>query len=333
MAEIDATTIGGRCNFWCVANPQPEATAGRGERQRQGVVDRGTGLDVAPRTPSCGSDAGSDCDMFESARLGIALEQLMDDRDNLFLSARGAPQQEVNLPCSPSLFSPRTPPLSPMWRSPRSGGSRSNRFSIGTVETGDSDRDSEAPRTIWHPKPHPWSPPRAEPARSTPQRELAGPKAAATTAMTQGLRMSPRQSLPTSGAKDCPLPESSNAPDQQTIELYERMMQQALTPRCQAPPARAFDAPIASVSHEPTVRAPHAAALCRSTGAVPQVLFGKVVRGRGQLQSTSLHHGMSGSMTQDGLQAVLRQMPLPNLSVVQDKEQVDAPQGSQKSAR
>merc|ERR1719486_637869 len=53
--EIDATTIGGRCNLWCVPHLQRDTKACLGQMQRRGVVND-LARNAPPRSPSTSSD-------------------------------------------------------------------------------------------------------------------------------------------------------------------------------------------------------------------------------------------------------------------------------------
>lgn len=90
MPVIDGAAIGGRCTLWCVPQVQPDVKSSRGPIQRRGVAyDWASSNDAAARhrSPSRGSDAASDGEMFENQRLGLALERLMIEREE-----RGSPR-------------------------------------------------------------------------------------------------------------------------------------------------------------------------------------------------------------------------------------------------
>lgn len=129
--ELDGTAIGGGCQMWCVPQHQTDCY---GERQHRLVPGA-----QAPCTPLA-SDQDPEGDMFESTRLGLALEQLLIERTTklsspsaaLASSRRPAPSRRSELSLHPGapppqckrsvgMRGPRTSPPA-QWQSPEAIG-------------------------------------------------------------------------------------------------------------------------------------------------------------------------------------------------------------------
>jgi len=287
MPEIDGATIAGSCSLWCVPHSQPEDKGGLGQRNRRGYAHgvRAASCNAAPRSPSTCSD---DLDMFENTRLDIALVQLMSDRAQ----------------CSSYPSSPRDPPGSAL---------AETSDNIATLLPMGAAAELNIPFSpSWRPV--------------TPL---------------------PSNCLSIGSANSC---DSADTAEAAAALLWrQRLLGSSTEPDGAAPTLRmaqphhdgSADGVIVSLlgvsarrrhaqgSEEPTVREPRAVGLCRmpdsqqltslvrKDGSIsPSAVFGTVVGD--QRRPTSL----DGLKAVDNLEAMLRQMPMPNLASVQNEQLV-----------
>jgi hypothetical protein len=311
MPEIDGSTIGGKCSLWCVPHNQPECMGGLGQRQRQGYPIEYRDDPVC--SPSIGSDAGSDGDMFESTRLGLALDQLMmnmpegcdtlssireaDIKENEGLEMMDA-AEELNSPFSPSLWRPI--PERPV----SATAIPSNCLSIGSRDTCDTGRDTEASRLIW----------------------------------SQSL--SPSATLKEQDSKVAVSTSDSASLDRGQATLLENVFSHALPPSSLnfVPRAAGFSSYSSASADDvslhllgvnarrrllvagdgPDMRPPHAVALCglQDLPTLSMALPNGQETNEGD-PADAANAKAPHSSRQRELEAVLRQMPIPDLSQVQ----------------
>mmetsp|Transcript_89659 Transcript_89659/g.148573 ORF Transcript_89659/g.148573 Transcript_89659/m.148573 type:complete len:389 (+) Transcript_89659:96-1262(+) len=329
--ELEGTAVSGGCHLWCVPHGQTDCYGG----QRRLVSG------VQPPAPSMASEQDQEGDMFESARLGVALEQLLIERTSRGAASLLRPAQrrpELMLrgpsgapppPCrkSAGIRGPRASPPA-QWQSPQDRG-------LSMYDEMDSPVMREKPVTP-RPPPRRFSPERGsfieQGCTPEPHSDWFGTVFAGRTTATPRLGSSAEPSAARAAVKTTSRCRETSADDVFTDVLGVKGRRRSMLGEF------ALD--------EPTVREPHAVALCRlpkwldpsvrgSPGSVFQTrsfaeqkantahLGGAHADGPGRgawrtanpgrrCRSASVSSASNG-MSQAELQAVLQRMPLPNV--------------------
>lgn len=337
--ELDGTAVTGGCQLWCVPHGQTDCY---GDRQRRLLPG------AQPPAPSMASEHDQEGDMFESARLGLALEQLLIER-----TSRGTPSLLRPAQRRPELLL-RGPSGAPPPPCRRSAGIRGPRASPPAQWQTTEDRGlimhDEAEGPVVREKP--LTTPRLPPRRFTPERGSF---------IEQGFTPEPRNDFFGMASSVASLGRAFSANPRSTTSSEPSGACAAMktTSRCRETSADDVFTEVLglrgrrrsmlgeSFLDEPTVREPHAVALCRlpkwldhvpvrggpgGPGSVFQTRVEQKANmggtgaqpegpGRGAWRtSTSGRRSRSASLgcdsngiSQAELQALLQRMPLPNV--------------------